>query len=138
MPGHNEHFTAVLEAFNAGDWGRFRKLVPDSAVYFESATGRTVQGEAYLDLLKGWRAAFPDITGEITALIESGDTACGEITWTGTHTGTLVGPDGSEIPASGGALNNPAAMVNHYEGDALTRIHHYFDLLTLLRQVGAA
>ena len=138
MSGHGDHMRSVLEAFNAGDWDRFRELVPDSAVYFESATGRTAQGDAYLDLLKGWRAAFPDITGEITTLVESGDVAAAEINWTGTHTGTLVGPDGSAVPPSGGKLDNPAAMVNHYEGDTLTRINHYFDLLTLLRQAGAA
>jgi len=127
MPGRSGHMRSVLEAFNAGDWDRYRELVPDSAVYFESATGRTAQGDAYLDLLKGWRAAFPDITGEITTLVESSDVAVAEINWTGTHTGTLVGPDGSAVPPSGGKLDNPAAMVNHYEGDTLTRISHYFD-----------
>jgi steroid delta-isomerase-like uncharacterized protein len=138
MPGHVDHMRSVLVAFNEGDWDRFRELVPDSAVYFESATGRTAQGDDYLELLKGWRAAFPDIAGEITMLVESGDVAVAEIQWTGTHSGTLVGPDGSTVPPSGGKLDNPAAMVNHYAGDTLTRINHYFDLLTLLRQVGAA
>ena len=138
MSGHRDHMRSVLEAFNAGAWDRFRELVPDSAVYFESATGRTAQGDAYLELMKGWRAAFPDITGEIATLVESGDVAVAEINWTGTHTGTLVGPDGSAVPPSGGKIDNPAAMVNHYEGDTLTRINHYFDLLTLLRQAGAA
>jgi len=138
MSDHSSHMTAVIEAFNAGDWDEFRGLVPDSTVYVEIASGRTVQGDAYLDLLKGWREAFPDMSGEITTLVESGDVGVAEITWTGTQTGTLVGPDGSTVPPSGGVLNAPAAMVNHYDGGTLTRVSHYFDLLTLLRQVGAA
>jgi len=136
MPTHSEHITAVLNAFNAADWDRMREFVPDSAVYHEPATGRTLQGDAFVEALQGWRAAFPDVTGELTSVAESGDIAVAEITWTGTHDGTLVTP-GGEIPASGKPQSTAAAWVGHYDGDTVVRTNHYFDMLGLLQQIGA-
>ncbi len=52
-------------------------------------------------------------------------------------TGPLATPDG-EIPASGKHQTTPAVLISDYDGDQLKESRHYFDMLTLLQQIGAA
>lgn len=90
-----------IEAYNAADWGTFRALLAPDVVYAETGTERRVQGpDVYLELCRGWRQAFADSHGTIQQAFSSGNRVAQEITWTGTHTGPLVGPGGT-VPASG-------------------------------------
>jgi len=82
-----------------------------------------------------WRA-FPDANGEVTNTFESGDVAVLEITWSGTQSGPLEMPDG-ELPASNKRAEVRACQVFRVEGDRIAESRHYFDMTTLLQQVGA-
>ena len=125
---------ALLDAFNAGDLDRYMELA-GAGLYSEIATGRTVSGEELRAALAGWKTAFPDATGTVTNSVEVGDTIIQEVTWSGTHTGPLVTPDG-EIPATGNRQTTPAVIVSEYEGDQLKTSRHYFDLMGLMAQLG--
>ena len=85
---------------------------------------------------KGWKQAFPDAAGAVTSAFASGDTAVLEVTWKGTHTGPLTTAEGT-IPASGKRQEVPAAIFYTFEGDTIKESRHYFDSLTLLKQIGA-
>jgi steroid delta-isomerase-like uncharacterized protein len=124
-------------AFNTGDWDRMRAgLAPDSR-YNELGTARKIDGpEKTIELFKGWKQAFPDAIGTVTGEVASGDKVALEVTWTGTHTGPLVTAEGT-IPASGKRQETPAALVYTFAGDMVGECHHYFDSLTLLKQIGA-
>jgi len=128
------HGTALIDAFNQNDLDRYMGLFGDG-VYTELATGRTVSGDELRQALVGWRTAFPDVTGTITSSIEVGSQLVQEITWAGTHTGPLMTPDG-EIPATGARQTTPAVIVSEYEGDQLRSSRHYFDLMTMMSQLG--
>ncbi len=130
------HANSLLEAFNNADWDSFRNLV-GNATYHELGTQRSLSGDELIDAMKGWRTAMPDVTGTVTNVFESGNQVVQEVTWTGTHTGPLATPEG-EIPASGKSQTTPAAIVLEYEGDRLKEWRQYFDMLTFLRQIGAA
>ena len=69
-------------------------------------------------------------------MIETSSQVVQEVTWTGTQTGPLATPDG-EIPASGKHQSTAAVLVLDYEGDELKEYRHYFDMLSLLQQIGA-
>ena len=125
-----------IDAFNKGDWDHTRRLTAPKAVYVEPATGRrTDDVEDFIELAKGWRAGFPDVKGTVTKAIQSGDTVVLEITWAGTHTGTLVTPMG-DIPATGKKTVTAAVEIVQTSGGKITEMKHYFDLLTLLHQLG--
>ena len=48
-----------VEAFNDGDWDRFRATLADDSVYEEPGTQRKVEGpDAITELNAGWKAAF--------------------------------------------------------------------------------
>jgi ketosteroid isomerase-like protein len=57
------------------------------------------------------------------------------VTWKGTHTGPLVTADGT-IPASGKRQETPGAIVFTFEGGKIKEDRQYFDLMTLLKQIG--
>ncbi len=126
-----------IEAFSAGDWERFRAAHAEDVVEDELATQRRIEGiDALVESNEGWRRAFPDANGEVTNTYESGDVAVLEITWSGTQSGPLEMPDG-ELPASNKRVEVRACQVFRVEGDRIAESRHYFDMTTLLQQVGA-
>ena len=127
----------AVEKFNAGDWRGFQSALTPDTVEDEFATQRHLEGpEAVVAAAEGWKRAFPDAHGTVRNAMASGNTAILEITWEGTQTGDLAGPQGT-IPASGRQVSLPAVWVAEVEGDKAKAVRHYFDLLTLLAQIGA-
>ena len=125
-----------IDAFNKGDWDHMRRLSAPNAVYVEVASGRRTDNvDDFIELGKGWRAGFPDVKGTVTSAVESGGTAVLEITWAGTHTGTLATPMG-DIPATGKKTVTAAVEIVQTSGGKITEMKHYFDLMTLMTQLG--
>ncbi len=79
---------------------------------------------------------MPDAAGTITNALVSGNTVTLQVTWEATHTGPLTGPMGT-IPASGKRQVTPAAWIFTFEGEKIKESNHYFDMLSLLAQIGA-
>ena len=126
-----------IDAFNKGDWEQMRALLTSDARYHELGTERKIEGpDQIIELFKGWKTAFPDAAGSVTNAVASGNTAVLEVTWTGTHNGPLVTAAGT-IPASGKRQETPAAVFYVFEGDKIKASRHYFDAMTLLKQIGA-
>jgi steroid delta-isomerase-like uncharacterized protein len=126
-----------VDAFNSGDWEKVRAGLASDSLYDELGTQRKVEGpEKIVELFKEWKSAFPDGAGTVTSAFASGDTAALEVTWKGTHTGPLTTAEGT-IPASGKRQETPAAIFYTFEGDKIKESRHYFDTLTLLKQIGA-
>jgi steroid delta-isomerase-like uncharacterized protein len=124
-----------LDVFDHGDWTAFRDDLAPDCVYRQFATGDEVQGiEENVKVAKAWHDAFPDINAEVINAFESGDQATLQIIWTGTHTGDLVGPEGT-IPATGRKASVPACQIVRVQGDKIVSTDHYFDLLTLFAQL---
>jgi ketosteroid isomerase-like protein len=94
-------------------------------------TAQTIAGpEQIVELFKGWKQAFPDAVGTITSAVAL------EVTWNGTHTGAQTTAEGT-IPASGKHQETPAAFFFTFAGDKIKASRHYFDSLTLFKQIGA-
>jgi steroid delta-isomerase-like uncharacterized protein len=127
-----------VDAFNTGNWDDMRAMFASDARYDELGTQRKVEGpEKIIELFKGWKTAFPDAVGTVTSAIASGNNAALEVTWKGTHTGPLETPEGT-LPASGKRQETSAAIFLTFEGDKIKESHHYFDSMTLLKQIGSA
>jgi steroid delta-isomerase-like uncharacterized protein len=127
-----------VDTFNTGDWEQLQAGLAADSLYDEFGTQRKIEGpEKIVELFKAWKTAFPDAVGTVTSAMASGNKAALEVTWTGTHTGPLVTAEGS-IPASGKRQETPAAVFFTFEGDKIKESRHYFDSMTLLKQIGAA
>lgn len=127
----------VVDAFNADDWEKSKAPLTPNTVYNEIGTQRSLKGpDEILGALKAWKEAMPDVKGTITNCIASGNTVSLEISWAGTQTGPLVSPGGT-IPPSGKSHITPASWVLDFDGDKIRDSRHYFDMVTLLTQLGA-
>jgi steroid delta-isomerase-like uncharacterized protein len=133
---HKSHASSVVETFNNDDWDGASRFF-GASTYNELGTQRSLKGTDIVDALKGWKTAMPDVKGTITGAEEVGNQVILEVTWHGTHTGPLATPQG-EIPPSGKSHTTPSAWIFDYEGDSLVESRHYFDMLTILQQIGAA
>ena len=128
---------SVVEAFNNDDWDAARSLLGDST-YNELGTQRSLAGaDAIIEALQGWKSAMPDVKGTVTSAAESGQEVVLEVTWEGTQTGEMVTEQGT-IPPSGKRQKTPSAFIFDYDNGKLKESRHYFDMLTFLKQIGAA
>ena len=125
-----------IEAFNVADWERMRTLVAEEGKYYEPATNRVIEGfPDMLEVWQGWKTAFPDLEAEVTNVFATDKYVLLEALWKGTHDGTLDTPFG-EFPATHKPYTSRAAMVLEFEGDVINVNRHYFDLLSIFKQLG--
>ncbi len=127
----------AVDAFNKSDWDRFRAQLTANTVYNEHGTQRSLNGpDEITEAMQGWKQAMPDVKGTVTNSFASGNTVTLEVTWKGTQTGPFVSPSGT-LPASGKSQTTPAAWIIEYDGDKIEESRQYFDMVTLLTQIGA-
>lgn len=125
-----------LDAFSLRDWSRYKESLLPRVVYEEKATGLHAEGvDKTLQAIQGWTVAFPDMKCTIKNLLHQDDMVMAEILWEGTHQGLLKGPFG-EVPATGKRSSINAVELFHFEGDKIREVRHYFDMMTLLNQLG--
>ena len=127
---------APLIAFNEKDWNAVRASVTSDFVYDEVATHRRVQGvDQVIPLWQGWATAFPDAKATFHSALASDRTVVLELTWNGTHKGPLQTPQGP-IPATGKRIEIRSCFVTEIAGDKAKLQRHYFDMATMLQQLG--
>ena len=128
---------AAVTAYNEKDWNKGKDILAADAVYDEKGTHRRIQGAGeIIEAWQGWAKAFPDSKATFVREFASGDTAVLELVWKGVHTGPLQTPTGT-IPPSNKPIEMPACQVVQVEGGKVKSASHYFDMLTLLTQIGA-
>jgi steroid delta-isomerase-like uncharacterized protein len=94
--------------------------------------GERIEGEdAVRELLQGLMTGFPDFNAEIETVHHSDDAVIGEARITGTHDGEFA-----DIPPTGKPIDVPMAAIFEFDGDRLLCEKVYWDLATVLQQVG--
>ena len=127
----------IVDAINQSDWERLKAPLTPNSVYNELGTQRSLKGPNEItEAFQGWKLAMPDVKGTVTNCIASGNTVTMEVSWTGTHTGPFVGA-ASTIPASGKSQTTPSAWILEFDGEKIGDSRNYFDMVTLLTQIGA-
>jgi steroid delta-isomerase-like uncharacterized protein len=127
---------APILAFNEKNWDAVRASISPEFVYDEVATNRKVQGaDQVIPLWQGWATAFPDAKATFQRELVCGNTVVLEQTWQGTHKGTLQTANGP-IPATGNRIDVRACMTVEVVGEKATLQRHYFDMATIMQQLG--
>lgn len=127
-----------LDALSAGDWNAYKADLAIDVTYDEVGTQQRVTGpDEYVRTVQRWKRAFPDLTARVIGGFETPDAMVAEIEWEGTHRGQLDGPFGA-IPPTNKRGRLRAALVARQRNGKITETHHYFDLLTMLSQLGVA
>jgi len=129
---------APMLAYNQKDWNAARASITPDFIYDEIGTRRKVQGaEQAITLWQGWAEAIPDSKATFDNAVASGNTVLLELTWRGTHSGPLQTPKGS-IAATGKKIEIRACAVIELDNGKAKVQRHYFDMTTLLQQLGVA
>jgi steroid delta-isomerase-like uncharacterized protein len=127
---------SLYDIFNDRALDRIRQYITDDYEVSSIATGETFRGaDGYRQFMQRWIDAFPDAHVEIVNIVASEDGACVEFRGSGTQTGTFGTPMG-DIPPSGKHVEVPFCDVHHLRDGRVTHSHMYFDVATLMRQLG--
>ena len=135
MSSVRDAYEQAIEFYNAGDMDGLASSYTEDAV--QVSPSGTTQGRAAI--VEEWRQeknAFPDRKVTIDLIIEQGDTLAAELTWTGTNTGPLVLPDGTEMAPTGKRVENRAMDLVQTRGGKATVHHQYWDNMAFGRQLG--
>jgi predicted ester cyclase len=131
----NELVQKSVDDWNAKDKKAFVALFTEHSL-ITGPGGLELHGlEGVEKLWDVWQCALPDNHGTISTIFASGDHACAEVVFEGTHTGTLFIADG-EIPATGRRVCVPVAQVHTIRHDHFRTSHLYFDQFGLLAELG--
>lgn len=122
MTAENAHdFERCVAAFHHPRY----ELVPTGEVYDG--------GPEVIRLLRENRTAFPDFHYDVEAMHHADNAIVTEGVFRGTHEGTWRG-----LPATGRRVEVAMALVFRFEGEAMIGERLFFDLGTVLRQLGVA
>jgi steroid delta-isomerase-like uncharacterized protein len=125
-----------LEAFTKDDWDQFRALLADDARFEEVPTRQTASRlDDIVAIARRWKRAFPDARFTIKNSVAAADKVVIELEWQGTHRGPLEGPFGT-IPPTGRTGRVAAVQIGTVRNGKLVELRHYFDLMTVLAQLG--
>jgi steroid delta-isomerase-like uncharacterized protein len=118
--------------WSAHDMERLLSLFTADAIYEDVTMGVVNRGPAELRAFgEGFFAGFPDLTFELQSHFADGTRGSGEWVLRGTHTGDLPG-----MPATGKRVEVRGASVFEFAGDKIRRCSDYWDMATLLKQLG--
>jgi len=127
-----------LANYTAGNWDAYKAELASDAIYEEVATRQRVQGaDEYLKAIQRWKRAFPDLKATVVGGFAAGDRGVAEIEWEGTQSGPLEGPFGTIQPTNKHGRIRAVIVVTMKNGK-IAETHHYFDVMTVLGQLGIA
>jgi steroid delta-isomerase-like uncharacterized protein len=137
-PNLVEAAKAPFQAYAEKNWEAVKAATTPDFVYDEIATQRKATGhDQVIPLWQGWSSAFPDSKPTFHNSFVSGDTVILELTWTGTHTGTLQTPKGPIAPTGKKISIRSCNVMQMAEGKVKAQ-RQYFDMVTLMQQLGLA
>ncbi len=87
--------------------------------------------EGLKDVLRGLRAAFPDMHWTVQEQIAEGDKVLSRFEWTGTHRGAFLG-----VPPTDRSVTVWGMVIDHFQGEKIKDTRLIMDTLGLLRQLG--
>lgn len=127
-----------LDDLAAGNWNEYKAACANDISYEEIATRQRAHGvDEYVAIVKRWKTAFPDLRAKIKDISVAADRCVVELEWEGTHRGSLDVPFGS-IPPTNKVARVSAALVMRVENGKIREEHNYFDLFSLMTQLGLA
>jgi steroid delta-isomerase-like uncharacterized protein len=137
---YNQNIRATQElhaAFSQGRLDRCLELASDDVEIVFQAAGQVARGrEGFMQFMQGFKSAFPDIRIEHTNILGEGDKVAVEFTWTGTHSGPLMTPNGPIPPTGKKVIAGKVCEVMEWRGGKLSRLVNYQDFGNVLRELG--
>ena len=121
----------IEQALNQGNIEVTGDYFRDDVVEQVPFPGQGPGVEGIKDVLRGMRAAFPDMHWSIDEQISEGDKVVTRFEWTGTHQAEFLG-----VPATGRPVRVWGVVIDRLEGGKITDTRLIMDSLGLMIQLG--
>ena len=122
----------LVDAWNSLDPQRVVDLLTEDHIYEDVTFAAVCRGAAETrGFFEAAYSAFPDIHFTLTSAATNAERAALEWTMTGTHHGHLPG-----LPATGKPFSVRGSTIFETAAGKISAVRDYWDLATLLRQVG--
>ena len=135
MDNHRPLLDRYVERYNAGDLDGVMDLYADDAVQI-MPDGTFSGRRAIRDRLAKELDAFSDLAHRVVSYVEQGDSFADECVFVGTHTGPVLLPDNTEVPATGKRIEIPCMELCVVRDGKLIVDNMYYDNLSVLVQLG--
>ena len=122
----------VEEVITQGDIEAAVQFVWEDVVEQVPFPGQGPGVEGLKDVLRGMRAAFPDLAFSIKEQVSEGDKVASRFEWTGTHRGTFLG-----VPATGRSVRVWGIVIDRLEQGRIKDTRILMDIFGLMMQLGA-
>ena len=122
----------VEEVLNQGRIDAADRLVCDDMVEHVPFPGQGPGLQGLKDVLRGMRAAFPDMHWHIEEQLTEGDRVLTRFEWTGTHRGEFLG-----VPATGQLVRVWGMVIDRIQDGRIKETRIIMDMLGLMIQLGA-
>lgn len=122
----------VDEVITQGDIDSAAQFVCEDVVEQVPFPGQGPGLEGLKDVLRGMRAAFPDLIFSIHEQIAEGDKVASRFEWTGTHKGTFLG-----VPATGRPVRVWGIVIDRLQAGRIQETRIIMDIFGLMMQLGA-
>ena len=119
------------EVITQGDMDAAAQFVWEDVVEQVPLPGQGPGLEGLKDVLRGMRAAFPDLTFAIQEQVTEGDKVASRFEWTGTHRGAFLG-----VPATGRSVRVWGIVIDRLEKGRIKDTRIIMDTLGLMIQLG--
>jgi len=124
-----------IELYNAGDLDGVMDLYAEDSLQL-MPDGLFKGRKAIRDRLALELQAFSDIAHRYVSYVEQDDAFADEWVFVGTHTGPLILPDGSELPATGKRVEMPGMEYVKMQDGKIVVDNLYYDNLAVAGQFG--
>ena len=115
---------------NEKNYAPIEEYLTDNYVYhgLGGMTAQTPKG--FMEAIKGFHSAIPDLQSEIIDIVGEGDRLVIRFNFTGTHKGDFLG-----FPASGENLKFEGMIMRRFENEKIAEDWDYFDFPTVVAQI---
>jgi steroid delta-isomerase-like uncharacterized protein len=129
---------AWIDSINARDFDKLRSLYADDiAEDLPSQQLRVHGADVMVESYRKWTDAFSDLQGTATGLHTEGSTVTVEATFAGTWDGPLEMPGMLHNTPTNRPMTVSVCEVMEIENGTIVGARAYYDMLTILQQIGA-
>ena len=121
----------VDEVITGGDIESSAEFVWEDVVEQVPLPGQGPGLDGLKDVLRGMRAAFPDLVFSILEQLSDGDRVASRFEWTGTHQGAFLG-----VPPTGRPVRVWGMVIDRLEQGRIKETRILMDTLGLMIQLG--
>ncbi len=126
----------IFDALNNHDVRTADQYAADNLQVVEPGMPSPLNKEKNRQSTQQFMDAFPDLHFNIKHIIAQGDWVSIAYETKGKHEGPLTTPTGDKIPPTHKVATVPGVSLLEFKNDKVVRIEQYWDMVTLLTQLG--